>query len=227
MEKSINKISKTRQESSGTADIARVLKVGFGLTKNFRSADTKQPLDLSAPLVGTKRVQSEVQQNDNTEDIEIGLTKEEEKRLEGYEEFRALREKFPKKKGRQRTEFYRLAGILKRKYPQKMTEEPTDQGLNHEVKEVEEEKEHQVRDKTPERCQDMVDAVAQTEEATGEEDARGAFDRACKDFDDEELRIEMLKNKLDTSQIKHLVECQRLKELLSNLIEGFFDAQPE
>lgn len=73
----------------------------------------------------------------------------------------------------------------------------------------------------------MVDAVAQTEEASGEEDARGAFDRACKDFDDEELRNEMLTNKLDTSQIKHMVECQRLKELLSNIIEGFFDAQPE
>jgi hypothetical protein len=125
MEKSISKISKTRQES-GTADIARVLKVGLGLTKNFRSADTKQPVDLSASQVGTKRILSEAQQNDNTEDIEIGLTKEEEKRLEAYEEFRALREKFPKKKGRQPTEFYRLAGLIKRKYPLKMADEATD-----------------------------------------------------------------------------------------------------
>ena len=199
MEKSINKISRTRQEASGTADIARVLKVGFGLTKNFRSADSKPPADLSAPLVGTKRVLNEAQQNDNTEDIEIGLTKEEEKRLEGYEEFRALREKFPKKKGRQPTEFYRQAGLLRRKYPQKMADEPMDQGLNQDKKEVEEAQVPEVREKSHERSLGMVDAVAQTEEASGEEDARGAFDRACKDFDDEELRNEMLTNKLDTS----------------------------
>ena len=124
MEKSISKISKSRQES-GTSDIARVLKVGLGLTMNFRSAETNKQsgaaavVDLSASQVGTKRTLSEAQQKDSPpEDIEIiGLTKEEEKRLEPYEEFRELRERFPKKKGRQPNEFYRIAGLIKRKYP--------------------------------------------------------------------------------------------------------------
>ena len=41
-----------------------------------------------------------------------------------------------------------------------MIDDPTDQGLNHELKEAEEEKAHSIRDKTPERLLNMVDAVA-------------------------------------------------------------------
>ena len=61
----------------------------------------------------------------------------------------------------------------------------------------------------------MIDAEAQTEDAEALEDAQTAFERACKDFDDEELRNEMKMNKLDSSQIKHKNDCEKLKKLLT------------
>ena len=87
MEKSITKIQKSRNESA-TADIARVLKVGLGLAKNYKGGDTKLA-DLSAPLVGKKRTLSESQHGEEDhEDVQIAVfSKTEEKMLEQYEEY--------------------------------------------------------------------------------------------------------------------------------------------
>jgi hypothetical protein len=57
MDKKVTLIKKARQES-GTADIARVLRVGLGLSKNFRTSDQKS--SNGHALVGSKRPHSEM-----------------------------------------------------------------------------------------------------------------------------------------------------------------------
>ena len=64
-----------------------------------------------------------IEVNKRRQTVELGLDKITEMKLSKYEEFRLLREQHPRRKGRNRNEFYEQVAQLKKKYLSQPEEE--------------------------------------------------------------------------------------------------------
>ena len=72
----------------------------------------------------TKNLDDEfIEVNKRKQTVELGLDKMTEMKLSKYEEFRLLREQHPRRKGRNRNEFYEQVAELKKKYLSQPEEE--------------------------------------------------------------------------------------------------------